>query len=422
MKNNEKKTNVTVLSNTLLEKLNTKLVKKGVALISCVPMLVCLAGFRPASFAATRPRVSISQSQSEISSGSWLEEKFTKQDIYIIQVRTTENESKKCFALLKNGMFVKYYFELLTNNIIIYDSIEKVKNLCYYLPRNEREDKQYYSIKEIISDYSYLIDDNIDTTLRPILIPESNCYKCPVITQEVFERYFFYETLYNVQNLYVVNDHNQLQLKSRSSSCIFSNTVTKISDYEFENNLNNISHVFEYIPFNMRKKLYTTRELIAIDAYIKGTITLPNTGYYTIEQMLNNNQVFVLDSSRLENSDSESKRYHIMLLTSIKNGCYRYVEVGSEKSIIKIEETDEYVITYYNNNCISTFVLYKSIAKNDFEMLEILKPLNVFLSDKGMEFKEKAYSIKELEELDNELNQKVLEADVEKSLVLTEIK
>lgn len=330
---------------------------------------------------------------------------YSAKDIYVVTATTLNGDKVTYLATKYNTLGKTYYLELKTG-CVIQTRINKVTELVRYLEVEEL--KETYSEPEIIELYSQITSSN---TIK-LDYPASRYANCPVeISEEEEYKAAYFHFLVAKDNegeeeLYLVRH------KTIISTDVYEFfTDTHLKSYQFIVPLSKFAPLCDYIPLTDRKEYYTSEELKMILDYARRVFhgnrdfNLNNSmGLYNLGQKYSEEQVLVLDTSKLMNFGvvEDSKKVHILLLTDVNEDktVFNYSELGSSNDVANlIISENQYTLGYCEQENGVAYIVNSELDE------DAILPLNEFLIKNGYEdsVQIQAFTIDELQTLEQTL-------------------
>lgn len=339
-------------------------------------------------------------------------EHYSAKNICVVNATTLSGNTGNYLATPYNTHTKVYYLELKTGCAI--ERVNKVTELVKYL--DVEEQKEEYTELEIMELYSQIVGSSISDSEYPV----SRYVDCPVEMPQKEEYTAAYLHLLvgkdedGKKELYLVRHENYPFISSEIYD-FFTGTHLK-SYYEFISSLK-WAPLCEYIPLSNRKENYTSEELRVILDYARQVFHKDVTfnindsiDLRTLEQKYSEEQILVLDTSKLMNfgENEDTKKIHILLLTYANEDktVFNYSELGSNIEVANLIIGEKgHTLGYYEPESGVTY-----IADSEFAEDGIL-PLNEFLIKNGYEdsVNTEAFTLEELQSLEQSLqNKKIL--------------
>lgn len=338
---------------------------------------------------------------------------YSAKDIYVVNATTLSGDKVTYLATPYCTFTKNYYLEVRTGCAI--ERINKTTKLVEYLDSEEL--KEEYNESEIMELYSQIVGNGPEQEY-----PVSKYADCPVEIPQGEEYKAAYLHLFvgkdkdGKEELYLVRHENTIfSISSAEIYEFFTGTNLK-SYYEFISSVE-WAPLCEYIPLSNRKESYTSEELKIILDYARQVFHKnrdfnPNlsTDWRNLEQKYSEEQVLVLDTSKLINFGKveDQKKVHVLLLTYAsedKTG-FNYSELGSSNNVATLIISENgYTLCYSEKENGVTYIVNSELDG------DALLPLNEFLAKNGYEdsIKSEPFTSEELQIIDQILqNRKAL--------------
>lgn len=337
---------------------------------------------------------------------------YSAKNICVVTATTLSGNTKTYLARPYNTLTKVYYLELKTGCTI--ERVNKVTELVKYLDVEEL--KEEYTELEIMELYSQIVGCSISDSEYPV----SRYVDCPVEVPQKEEYNAAYLHLLvgkdenGKEELYLVKHKNYPFISSEIYD-FFTGTHLK-SYYEFISSLK-WAPLCEYIPLSNRKENYTSEELRVILDYARQVFHKDVTfnindsiDLRTLEQKYSEEQILVLDTSKLMNfgETEDTQKNHVLLLTYANEDktVFNYSELGSNTEVANlIIDENGYTLCYYEPKNGVAYIANSEIAEDG------ILPLNEFLIKNGYEdsVNTQAFTLEELQSLEQSLqNKKIL--------------